>query len=137
MQKIMKDGLEWSQKQMNTRFSPQVQGHRIAGQEIPILTNTTCTRAQDCWTEIPILTNTTCTRAQDCWTEIPILTNTTCTRAQDCWTEIPIFDLQKGKCLIQLCKMLDTKAVVGPPSAMRTSDHTTEIWDMPRLNGYI
>jgi len=119
MQKIMKDGLEWSQKQMNTRFSPQVQGHRIAGQEIPILTNTTCTRAQDCWTEIPILTNTTCTRAQDCW------------------TEIPIFDLQKGKCLIQLCKMLDTKAVVGPPSAMRTSDHTTEIWDMPRLNGYI
>jgi len=101
MQKIMKDGLEWSQKQMNTRFSPQVQGHRIAGQEIPILTNTTCTRAQDCW------------------------------------TEIPIFDLQKGKCLIQLCKMLDTKAVVGPPSAMRTSDHTTEIWDMPRLNGYI
>merc|ERR1711915_771426 len=100
----MKDGHEWSQKQMNTmcncdiRFSPQVQGHRIAGQEIPILTNT-------------------------------------CTRAQDCWTEIPIFDLQKGKCLIHLCKMLDTKAVVGPPSAMRTSDHTTEIPDMPRLNG--
>ena len=45
MEMILKNGLEWSQMQMK-----RYKGKRIAGQEIPILTNT---RAQEMLDRIP------------------------------------------------------------------------------------
>ena len=88
MEMILKNGLEWSQMQMK-----RYKGKGIAGQEIPILTNT---------------------------------------RAQEMLDRIPFWPTERQMLDKTWCKMLDTMTF-----CYENINHTTEIWDMPRLKGYI